>query len=163
MRWNDCNPDEMALAQLLAQACRLAKWRLRVHIEKVGIHSGQAQVLAHLDGHDNVPQSKIARAMNASPAAMTSILQRMERDGWITRARDTSDQRMVRICLTEKAKECERKIKNSFVEIDEEISSIYTQEERADLRRLLLKLNKHFSKDDGSSTDTGTDSRRRKI
>ncbi len=154
MGWNDKNPDEMPLAQLFANACRLATWRLRTHIEKIGIHSGQGRVLVHLHQHDNVPQWRIAEAMNSSPAAITSILKRMERDGWITRTRDPNDQRTVRIRMSDKARKLEEEIKNTFMEIEEEISSIYTQEERAELRRLLLKLNERFSKDDKSTLES---------
>jgi len=150
MDWNCNNPDKMSLAQLFANACRLATWRLRVHIEKIGIHSGQGRVLVHLHGHDNVPQWRIAEAMNTSPAAITSILQRMERDGWITRTRDPKDQRTVRIRISDKARALEEEIQGTFLQIEEEISSIYTQEERTELRRLLLKLNEQFSKDDES-------------
>lgn len=150
MNWNDSNPDQMPLAQLFANACRLATWRLRVHIEKTGIHFGQGRVLVHLHGHDNVPQWRIAKAMNTSPAAITSILQRMERDGWITRTRDPKDQRTVRIRISDKARALEEEIQGTFLQIEEEISSIYTQEERTELRRLLLKLNERFSKDDES-------------
>jgi len=150
MDWNCSNPYKMPLAQLFANACRLVTWRLRVHIERIGIHSGQGRVLVHLHGHDNVPQWRIAEAMNTSPAAITSILQRMERDGWITRTRDPKDQRTVRIRISDKARALEEEIQDTFLQIEEEISSIYTREERAELRRLLLKLNERFSKDDGS-------------
>jgi len=150
MDWNCNNPDEMPLAQLFANACRLATWRLRVHIEKIGIHSGQGRILVHLHGHDNVPQCRIAEAMNTSAAAMTSILQRMERDGWITRTRDPKDQRTVRIQISDKARALEEEIQGTFLQTEEEISSIYTQEERTELRRLLLKLYERFSEDDES-------------
>ena len=157
MAWNVDKPDEMPLAQLFANACRLATWRLRVHIEKIGIHSGQGRVLVHLRGHDNVPQWRIARAMKTSPAAIASILKRMERDGWITRTRDPNDQRTVRIRMSDKARALEEEIQGTFVQIEEEISSIYTQEERAELRRLLLKLNERFSEDDESSAGSTID------
>ena len=157
MDWNGNDPDKMLLGQLFANACRLATWRLRVHIEKIGIHSGQGRVLAHLHAGDNVPQWKLAQAMRSSPAAVTNILQRMERDGWITRTRDTSDQRLVLIRLTDKARKLESEVKNTFMEIEEEISSIYTQEERKELRRLLLKLNDRFSKGDEPSKNITVD------
>ena len=145
MDWNTEKPDEMPLAQLFAQACRLVTVRLRVHIEKIGLHSSQGRVLVHLRNQDNVPQWRIARAMHASPAAVTSILQRMERDGWIIRTRDLVDQRMIRIRLSEKARGLEEEIKDTFMQIEEEISSIYTEEERAMLRGLLLKLYRKFA------------------
>jgi len=148
MDWNEENPNEMPLAQLLANACRLATWRLRTYIERIGIHSGQGRVLVHLHGQDNVPQWKIAEAMNTSPAAITSILKRMERDGWIIRARDPNDQRTVRIRMSDKARALEENVQGTFMQIEEEISAIYTQEERQQLRHLLVKLSKRLSKDD---------------
>lgn len=95
--------------------------------------------------------------MKTSPAAITSILKRMERDGWITRTRDPNDQRTVRIRMSDKARALEEEIQGTFVQIEEEISSIYTQEERAELRRLLLKLNERFSEDDESSAGSTID------
>ncbi|MEA3239864.1 MAG: MarR family transcriptional regulator [Candidatus Bipolaricaulota bacterium] len=162
MNWNDNNPDKMPLAQLFANVCRLVTWRLRVHIERIGIHSGQGRVLVHLHGHDNVPQWRIAEAMNTSPAAITSILQRMERDGWIMRTRDPKDQRIVRIQISDKARALEEEIQDTFLQIEEEISSIYTREERAELRRLLLKLNERFSKDDESPPGSAIDNHGKK-
>ncbi len=146
MNWNEENPSEMPLAQLLANACRLATWRLRTYIERIGIHSGQGRVLVHLHGQDNVPQWRIAEAMNTSPAAITSILKRMERDGWIIRARDPNDQRTVRIRMSDKARALEEDVQGTFMQIEEEISAIYTQEERQQLRHLLVKLSEHLSK-----------------
>ncbi|HEX32768.1 MAG TPA: MarR family transcriptional regulator, partial [Candidatus Acetothermia bacterium] len=146
MDWNEENPNEMPLAQLLANACRLATWRLRTYIERIGIHSGQGRVLVHLHGQDNVPQWRIAEAMNTSPAAITSILKRMERDGWIIRARDPNDQRTVRIRMSDKARALEENVQGTFMQIEEEISAIYTQEERQQLRHLLVKLSKRLSK-----------------
>lgn len=148
MGWNGENPSEMPLAQLLANACRLATWRLRMHIERIGIHSGQGRVLVHLHRQDDVPQWRIAEAMNTSPAAITSILKRMERDGWIIRTRDPKDQRTVRIKMSDKARALEEDVQGTFLRIEEEICSIYTQEERQQLRSLLLKLSERFSKDD---------------
>ena len=159
MGGNRDNPDKMPLAQLFANSCRLATWRLRMHIEKIGIHSGQGRVLEHLHRHDNVPQWRIAEAMNTSPAAITSILKRMERDGWIIRTRDPKDQRTVRIRMSDKARALEEEVQGTFLQIEEEISSIYTQEERKQLRCLLLKLSERFSKDGKSQAESKFDSR----
>ena len=159
MPWNITKPEEMPLAKLLANACRLATWRVRVHIEKIGIHPSQGRVLVHLHEHDNVPQWRIAKEMHASPAAVTSILQRMERDGWIIRARDPQDQRTVRISLSDRARALEEEMKCTFGQIEEEISSIYTKEEQVELRRLLLKLNERFSKDDESPLGCAIDAK----
>ncbi len=146
MAWNSTEPVDMSLSELLANVCRLAALRIRVCIEKIGIHPAQGRILVSLHGRENVPQWKIAKEMNASPAAVTSILQRMERDGWITRTRDQNDQRTVRISPSEKARALEEKAKSSFRLIDKEISSIYSQTERDVLRDLLVKLHDNIEK-----------------
>jgi DNA-binding MarR family transcriptional regulator len=160
MPWNT-DPHDMPLAQLFANVCRLATVRLRSHIERIGLHSSQGRVLVHLHQQDDVPQWRIARAMNTSPAAMTSILQRMERDGWITRRRDPHDQRTVRIKLSEKAKALEDDVRAAFMQIEEEMSSAYTDEEKRELHHLLLKLHDKFSAHEDESTKVEEDDQRR--
>ncbi len=140
MDWDGGDPEKMPLAMLYLQVCRLVGERLRLHVEKIGLHPSQGRVLAYLHRHDDVPQWRIARALHASPAAVTSVLQRLERDGWITRARDPNDQRMVRISLAEKARAAKQEMKETFKETEDEISAVYSEEERATLRRLLMKL-----------------------
>lgn len=150
MAWSTNEPADMSLSELLATVCRLAALRLRVCIEKIGIHPAQGRILVNLYGRDNVPQWKIAEEMNASPAAVTSILQRMERDGWITRTRDQNDQRTVLISPSKKARALAEEAKSTFKLIDKEISSIYSQTERDILHDLLLRLHNNIEKNNES-------------
>jgi DNA-binding MarR family transcriptional regulator len=136
----------MSLSELLATVCRLTAMRLRVCVERIGIHPAQGRILMNLHGLENIPQQKIVRKINASPAAVTSVLQRMERDGWITRTRDPNDQRTVLISPSEKARALEEKAKGAFRLIDKKISSLYSKEERDLLRDLLLKLHNNIEK-----------------
>jgi len=137
--------EDLRIGQLLMQACRLTGERLRGKMEEIGIHWAQGFVLMHLWHHDGVPQTEIARARHIRPATVTSMLQRMERDGWIHRKRDADDQRVVRVHLTLKAKQLHAEARDVFREMEEEFSGIYTDEERATLHRLLLKLHDRFA------------------
>lgn len=153
------SPEQLPLGHLLAQVCRLASGRVRAHMEKIGLHRGQGFVLMHLWRRDGVAQREIACAMQISPATMTNMLQRMEQAGWILRERDSGDQRIVRVHLTDKAKSLQAEAEETFREIEEEFASIYTEEERATLKRLLLKLHGRFAPHDPhrrpcSSTDS---------
>ena len=139
--------DELTVAQLLAQVCRMSGHRLRTHMERIGLHRGQGFALIHLWHHHGVPQRELARAMHISPASVTNMLQRMERDGWIRRERDPDDQRVVRVFITPKAKEVRRDAGRAFREVEEELASVYTEEERITLHRLLLKLHDRFVPD----------------
>ncbi len=139
---------EMTVGQLLAQVCRMSGHRLRIHMEKIGLHKGQAFALIHLWHHDGIPQRELSRAMHISPASVTNMLQRMERDGLIARERDREDQRVVRVYLTDRAKELRAEARTVFRQMEEELSSIYSDDEKATLHRLLMKLHDRFAPDD---------------
>lgn len=144
---------EMTVGQLLAQVCRISGHHLRMHMERIGLHRGQGFALVHLWHHDRIPQRELSRAMHISPASVTNMLQRMERDGWITRERDESDQRIVRVSLTDKAKKLRSEARKVFHEMEAELSSIYTEEEKETLHRLLMKLHDRFAPDDPDHQD----------
>ena len=139
---------EMTVGQLLAQVCRMSGHRLRVHMTKIGLHKGQGFALIHLWHHEGIPQRELSQAMHISPASVTNMLQRMERDGLIVRERDREDQRVVRVFLTDKAKAMRKEARTAFHQMEEELSSIYTDEEKATLHRLLTKLHDRFAPDD---------------
>ena len=140
--------DAMTVGQLMTQVCRMTGERMRVHMEKLGLHRGQGFALIHLWHNDGVSQRDLAKAKHVSPASVTNMLQRMERDGWIERRRDEADQRVVRVFLTEKAKGLRAKARSVFREMEEEFGSIFSDAERETLKRLLLKLHDRFAPDD---------------
>jgi len=139
------DPRKLTLGQLLSQVCRLTGDRLRVKMEGIGLHKGQGFILFHLWHHDGIAQNVIAHALHVSPATVTSMLQRMERDGWITRARDPEDQRVVRVHLTEKAKALHEEVRASFRNLEKEVTSVLTKDERKALQELLVKLHEHLA------------------
>lgn len=136
------NLHELSLAQLVSRVCRLSGDRLRVIIEGIGLHKGQAFILFHLWNKDGMAQREIASHLHISPATVTSTLKRMERDGWIKRQRDSRDQRVVRVYLTAKANALHERIKQSFDALDTELKSVLTRKEEEDLTGLLIKLHK---------------------
>jgi len=140
--------QEMTVGQLLAQVCRMSGHRLQGHMHKIGLHRGQGFALIHLWHNDGMTQSNLARSMHISPASVTNMLQRMERDGWIERKRDEADQRVVRVYLTARAQETRIQAKRVFQEMEDALNSIYTAEEQSTLKRFLTKLHDHFAPDD---------------
>ncbi len=148
MRRRPKRAEELTVGQLLSQVCRMTGHRLKCHMEQIGLHKGQGFALVHLWHDDGIPQHELARAMHLSPASVSNMLQRMERDGWIRRKRDPDDQRVVRVFITEKAKKMRREAGAAFRQVEDEFSAVYTDEERVTLHRLLLKLHDRFAADD---------------
>jgi len=63
---------------------------------------GQLNVLELMLQHEQMKPSDLLQYLNTTPAAITTLLDRMERGGLITRSRDQSDRRIVWVTVTEK-------------------------------------------------------------
>src|SRR5262245_17469124 len=60
----------------------------------------QASILDHLDEIDPTTVNELARHMGVTPATMSLALDRLERKGYVARARDGGDRRRVHVRLT---------------------------------------------------------------
>lgn len=131
---------EMTIGQLLMQVCRLSGERMRVKMEKIGLHRGQGFLLMHLCHGDGMSQQEIARAKHVSPPTVTNMLKRMERDGWIERRRDDHDDRVVRVYATDKARAMHEEARASIGELEDEVTGALTDDERAAFRDYLERI-----------------------
>lgn len=57
-----------------------------------------------------LPAGELAAAAKLSPAATTTAVDRLERAGYVTRARDTANRRRVLVAATDAARDAERRI-----------------------------------------------------
>src|SRR5512132_1467034 len=60
----------------------------------------QASILDHLDELDPTTVNDLARHMGVTPGTMSLAVDRLERQGYVTRARDAADRRRVHVRLT---------------------------------------------------------------
>jgi len=85
---------------------------LRNHMEtelSPTLTEGQLTVLELLSGHERMKPSDFIEYLDTTPAAITTLLDRMEKAGLISRERDGKDRRIVWVQVTDKGKqECER-------------------------------------------------------
>jgi DNA-binding MarR family transcriptional regulator len=70
-----------------------------------GINLTDGRCLDLLDVHDGLTAGELAEAASLSPGAVTTVLDRLEHMGFITRTRDEADRRRVLVELTPKARE----------------------------------------------------------
>jgi DNA-binding MarR family transcriptional regulator len=140
------NSLKQTLGHLLANVSRLVGSRMRIKLEAIGLHHAQGMILFHLWRKDGIAQNVLAQALHITPPTATSTLQRMERDGWIERRRDADDQRVVRVYLTDKARTLRTEARVSLQEIDRELTSVLTDEERKRLIASLTKVHHHLSR-----------------
>ena len=72
----------------------------RVSLEKLGITYTQYLVLLVLWEQDDISVGKIAQRLELDSATLTPMLKRLEVAGFVTRIRNTKDERIVEIKLT---------------------------------------------------------------
>ena len=145
MKNSQQNPQKMALGHLLANVSRLVGGRMRMRLQEFGLYHAQGMILFHLWREDGMAQNVLAQALHITPPTATNTLQRMERDGWIQRRRDASDQRFVRVYLTERARALREEARTSFQELDRELTAVLSENERLILTAALLKVHQHLA------------------
>jgi DNA-binding MarR family transcriptional regulator len=125
---------------MLAKVSRLVGGRLRMKLEKIGLPHAQGMILFHLWKRDGIPQNVLAQALSIRPSTATNTLQRMQRDGWVERRRDATDQRIVRVHLTDKAKVLDKEAQATLEELDQELTSVLTDQQRDIFMAILSKV-----------------------
>ena len=137
--------QEPTLGQLLGHVSRLICRRRSMKLASIGLHHAQGMILSLLWHDDGIPQMKLSRALHIRPPTASNTLKRMERDGWVSRLRDDSDQRVVRVYMTEKARSLHGELCALFLALDHELASALTEQERETLRQSLLKVHRYLA------------------
>lgn len=135
----------LSLGQLLGQVCRHVRHRRQKKMESIGLYHAQAQILSRLWQEDGISQVVLARDLHISPPTATGTLKRMERDGWVHRIRDESDQRIVRVYLTDQARMFREEARATFRELEREIASMLSDREIETFKQSLLIVNRYLS------------------
>jgi DNA-binding MarR family transcriptional regulator len=105
------------------------------------MYRGQTHLLALLSQKNGASQRDLAEEMDVRPSSMTEMLLRMEAAGLITRKQDESDQRIMRIFLTEAGEEAVRQSSGAAIDLAAALFDCLTAEEQAQMLALTEKLN----------------------
>ena len=93
---------EKSLGYLINRAARAFANRLATELRPFDVGIGQWAVLLHLWSNDGMTQAQLARRVAIEQPTMVRTIDRMERDGLVTRTPDPNDRRASRITLTER-------------------------------------------------------------
>ena len=99
-------------------------------------------IIEYLYRHRDEPvfQRDIEREFSITRSTVTNILQLMERKGYIQRLSVPQDARLKQLVLTEEGIQRHEKTLLSFHQTDDYVAGLLTEEENAELLRLLNKL-----------------------
>lgn len=108
-------------------------------LEKYGISSIQAAVLFNLQAiGDEATPAELSRRLVREPHSVSGLLNRMEKQGLITRNRDLPKRNMVRVMMTEKGKQA-YELSKKRVSMHDTLA-ILSEQERNQLWNTLEKL-----------------------
>jgi DNA-binding MarR family transcriptional regulator len=100
----------------------------------------QFLALGFINGHGEARMTDMARYMSVSTAAMTGIVDRLVRDGYVVRAYDPEDRRTIRIKLTHKGASLVKKIKQQRRLAVMKVFGKISQAEREDYLRIFTRI-----------------------
>ena len=100
----------------------------------------QLTVVKMLETVGDLSLSDLSERIRAQNSTVTGIIDRMEREGLVTRARSTEDRRVVKIKLTEKGERIAREIPIEPMEIFRSALSTLTGSEMREILRILTKI-----------------------
>ena len=86
----------------------------------------------------------LAKHLNVTTAAMTGVVERLVRDGYVLRSSDPKDRRIVRIRPTAKGSRVVRDMIQKRKEISIRIFGMISQEEREQYLSILTHLKEHL-------------------
>lgn len=130
----------------LGHLCKLMRSRIHGLFEEIGLHRGQHFVLHVLWKEEGITHSELAARSSVQPATITNAIKRMEKAGLVERRRDTEDERVSRVYLTEAGRDIRSKVEETFRDFEAQALAGLSDEEVATLREVLLKVQKNLAR-----------------
>jgi DNA-binding MarR family transcriptional regulator len=129
-----------SLGYLVNRAARSMAHQLARELRPAGIGIGQWAVLLFLWARDGMSQAELSRVVAIEPPTMVRTIDRMTRDGLVTRVPDPDDGRLTRIYLTERGRSLRDELIPKAMTVNAATLGRLTPAEGRTLRRLLGKL-----------------------
>ncbi|MCQ2430781.1 MAG: MarR family winged helix-turn-helix transcriptional regulator [Clostridia bacterium] len=147
--------------RLFLRVGRIHRSAVERRVADLGIHHSQHRMLMYLSRHDATPsQRELADVMGISPAAVTSTLKCLEKEGYITRAVTEEDNRRNRVSITEKGQLKVDESRSIFDSMDHAAFAGFSERELAEFRDLLMRMCQNLAIDlalgDSAAPPSGT-------
>ncbi|MCL2109656.1 MAG: MarR family transcriptional regulator [Oscillospiraceae bacterium] len=127
----------MSLSNDLA---KLFEKETRLEMQRSGIKLSYKQLLHPLCAKDGVNQLDLVNLTGLKAPTVSITLRSMETDGLVTRKNDEKDSRIMRVYITEKGRETDKKIRAVISKTEKLFHSALTPEEKEQLATLLYKI-----------------------
>ncbi|WP_077611163.1 MarR family winged helix-turn-helix transcriptional regulator [Clostridium sp. Marseille-P2415] len=124
---------------------KLYRYILDERLKQTGVYRSQHQILMMLFDHSNVSQKEIAQRLYVSTATIAVSVKKLEKGGYITRIVDQEDNRMNKLCLTEKGKYMVGHSREFFHNVETQMFHDFSKEELAVMEQYLDRIYDNLS------------------
>ena len=132
--------------RMIIEIARMLRFRVRQGEDEGVMGQNTARlVLSHLAVRDHVNQLELVRLTRLKAPTVSVLLRRMEEEGYLMRIPDEADRRAVRVVLTEKGREFDRRHLSNISTNDHLAMQGLTDEEQETLLRLLTRIRDNLS------------------
>jgi MarR family transcriptional regulator for hemolysin len=129
------------LTTLFTRASKLWRNASDEAMKQHGVRVGQNLLLQVLWDTDGVTPGELADRLQVSTPTVVKSANRMEAAGLLTKRRDTVDRRLVRIYLTERARNVQDAVQSARADLEQRVTATLTDTERTQLVEALRKIN----------------------
>ncbi|MEU8704679.1 MarR family winged helix-turn-helix transcriptional regulator [Streptomyces sp. NPDC048565] len=130
----------------VARLHRITAGRL---LKGLGLYPGQEFLMMHLWDTGAVRQAELIKAVDLDPSTVTKMLQRLEQAGHVRRRPDPDDRRAVLVEATEESCALYAEVRGAWSGLEEHTLAGLGSAERAELTRLLAKVEANLCQETG--------------
>src|SRR5215218_10472066 len=138
---------------LLALLGQEAMRRLRAAHTAHDLKPRQFQILGLLHDHGGLPQGQLIQEMGVAASILVTLLNPLEADELVTRERDPADRRRHLVTLTATGEQHLQSASRAQKEVEDALFASLDQEQRAQLRALLIALRDGSDPESACSTE----------
>ncbi|MEV0096300.1 MarR family winged helix-turn-helix transcriptional regulator [Streptomyces sp. NPDC050738] len=141
------------VSHLVSRVSRLHRIAAGRALKEAGLYPGQELLMMHLWDAGPVRQSELIKALDVDPSTVTKMLQRLEQAGHVRRCPDPDDRRAVLVEATDKSCALLGDVERAWSSLEELTLVGLDAGERADLARLLNKVEENLCTDPANCPD----------
>jgi DNA-binding MarR family transcriptional regulator len=110
------------------------------------VHQGQPPLLFALSREDGQTQSELAEKLRITPATVTVMLKRMEKNKLLQRRPDSKDQRKSRVFLTDKGRVTLEEVRKALRISETQCFDGFEEEEKVILLQYLQRMQANLNR-----------------
>jgi MarR family transcriptional regulator, organic hydroperoxide resistance regulator len=134
------------ISYTLVQMCKIYRTQANRLLNEVGLYVGQEMFWVSLWEEEGLTQTQLAEKLQVQRATITTMLNRMVRDGFMERRPDPDDQRVYRVYLTTKGHALRADLQNVWQRMESQLTAGLSPAEQQIFHRMMSNAIENMNK-----------------